>query len=61
MIEAGQPKFRGPRGSSALFVPAGLFLGVGTGWAFGSMVSGLLVGLVAGLLVFAMIAVAKHD
>jgi hypothetical protein len=60
-MEAGQPKRGGRWDLSALFVPVGLFLGMGTGWAFGELVSGLVVGLGAGVLVFAMIAVARRD
>lgn len=35
---------------SGLFIPAGLFLGMGTGWIFGQLVPGLFVGLGAGFL-----------
>jgi hypothetical protein len=35
---------------SGLFIPAGLFIGMGIGWAFGYLVQGLLVGLGAGFL-----------
>ena len=36
--------------SSGLFIPAGLFIGMGIGWALGYLVQGLLVGLGAGFL-----------
>ncbi len=35
---------------SGLFIPAGLFIGMGIGWALGYLVQGLLVGLGAGFL-----------
>lgn len=35
---------------SGLFIPAGLFLGMGIGWIFGQLVPGLFVGLGAGFL-----------
>jgi len=36
--------------SSGLFIPAGLFIGMGIGWALEYLVQGLLVGLGAGFL-----------
>jgi len=36
--------------SSGLFIPAGLFIGMGIGWALGYLVQGLLIGLGAGFL-----------
>ncbi len=38
----------------ALFVPAGLFIGLGIGWAVGQMLPGLFIGLGCGFLVFAI-------
>jgi len=38
----------------ALFVPAGLFIGMGIGWILGYMVPGLLIGLGIGFLVMAI-------
>jgi hypothetical protein len=60
-MDAGQPKRGGRWDLSSLFVPVGLFLGMGTGWAFGELVSGLVVGLAVGVVVFAMIIVARRD
>jgi hypothetical protein len=39
-----------------LFIPAGLFIGMGIGWALGYLVQGLLVGLGAG---FVGMAIAR--
>ncbi|MFH1002614.1 MAG: hypothetical protein V1780_00525 [Chloroflexota bacterium] len=36
------------------FIPAGLFLGMGIGWVFGSLVAGTLIGLGAGFLAMAI-------
>ncbi len=36
--------------SSGLFIPAGLLIGMGIGWALGYLVQGLLIGLGAGFL-----------
>lgn len=40
---------------SGVFVPAGLLIGMGIGWMFGSLVPGLFIGLGAGLLSMAII------
>ncbi len=61
MSEVRDQKPKGRKGSSALFIPAGLFLGMGTGWLFGNFVPGMFVGLGAGLLVFAIITIAVRD
>ncbi|MFC1967060.1 hypothetical protein ACFLV2_00210 [Chloroflexota bacterium] len=37
-----------------VFVPAGLFIGMGIGWAMGYLVQGLFVGLGVGLLAMAI-------
>ena len=38
-----------------LLIPAGLFIGMGIGWAMGYLVQGLFIGLGAGLLLFAIV------
>jgi len=40
---------------SGLFIPAGLFIGMGIGWAFGYLVQGLFIGLGAGFLGMAIV------
>jgi hypothetical protein len=40
---------------SGLFIPAGLFIGMGVGWSLGYLVQGLLVGLGAGFLGMAIV------
>jgi hypothetical protein len=40
---------------SGLFIPAGLFIGMGIGWALGYLVQGLLIGLGAGFLGMAIV------
>ena len=39
---------------SGLFIPAGLFVGMGIGWALGYLVQGLFIGLGAGFLGMAL-------
>ena len=39
---------------SGLFIPAGLFIGMGIGWAFGYPVQGLFIGLGIGFLAMAI-------
>jgi hypothetical protein len=41
--------------ASGLFVPAGLFIGMGIGWAFDYLVQGLLIGLGGGFLAMALV------
>jgi len=40
--------------ASGLFIPAGLFIGMGVGWALGYLVQGLFIGLGAGFLAMAI-------
>ena len=44
-----------------LFIPAGLFIGMGVGWAMGYLVQGLFVGLGVGFLAFALVMALKRD
>jgi hypothetical protein len=37
-----------------LFIPAGLFIGMGIGWALGYLVQGLLIGMGGGFLAMAI-------
>ena len=40
---------------SGLFIPAGLFIGLGVGWVLGYLVQGLLIGMGAGFLAMALV------
>ena len=40
---------------SGLFIPGGLFVGLGIGWAMGYLVQGLLIGLGAGFVGMAIV------
>ena len=40
---------------SGLFIPAGLFIGMGIGWGLGYLVQGLFIGLGAGFLAMAIV------
>jgi len=44
---------------SALFIPAGLVLGMGCGFIFDNVVAGLIIGLGIGMVVFAILKVIK--
>jgi len=41
----------------ALFIPAGIFLGLGFGFLYGRLVEGLFLGLGCGFLVYALIQI----
>lgn len=56
-----EPKKGKRRGAGALFIPAGLFIGMGIGWAFGYLVQDTSIGLGAGFLAFAIIMLAMRD
>lgn len=56
-VMSGRRKERQERGS--LFIPAGLFLGMGLGFLYGRLVEGLFLGLGAGFLIFAIIHLFK--
>jgi hypothetical protein len=43
-------------GTAGIFIPAGLFIGMGIGWIFGYLVQGLFIGLGAGFLAMAITA-----
>lgn len=49
------------RKNGALFIPAGLLIGIGAGFLVNNVPAGTLIGLGAGFLVFAIIAVAKKQ
>ncbi|MDD2444836.1 MAG: hypothetical protein PHX15_02840 [Candidatus Nanoarchaeia archaeon] len=44
----------------ALFIPAGLFIGLGLGFLFENLIAGLFIGLGLGFLIFAFISVIKN-
>ena len=41
-------------GTAGLFIPAGLFIGMGIGWIFGYLVQGMFIGLGVGFLALAI-------
>ena len=45
--------------TAGLFIPAGLFLGLGVGFAFGNIPIGMFMGLGVGFLLFALIQTFK--
>ena len=47
--------------AGGLLIPAGLFIGMGIGWAMGHMVQGLFIGLGAGFLLYAAVIIFSRD
>ena len=47
--------------AGGLFIPAGLFIGMGVGWALGFLVQGTLVGLGLGFLLFGIVMLVGRD
>ena len=50
----------GTKKAAGIFIPAGLFLGMGIGWIFGYLVQGLFIGLGAGFLGLAIVTFAAR-
>jgi predicted histidine transporter YuiF (NhaC family) len=50
-----EPKKGKRKGAGALFIPGGLFIGMGIGFATGNLVAWLFIGLGVGFLLFAVI------
>ncbi len=59
--EVNEPKKNKRKGASALFIPAGLFIGMGIGWLLGTFVQGMFIGLGFGFLIFAIIMLTMRD
>jgi hypothetical protein len=49
------------RGYAGLFIPAGLFIGMGIGFALDDIVAAMFIGLGAGFLLFALFMVLARD
>ena len=49
------------RTAGGLLIPAGLFIGMGIGWALDYLVQGLFVGLGAGFLLYAVVVLVSRD
>ena len=47
--------------AGGLFIPAGLFIGMGIGWALGFLVQGMFIGLGVGFLAFGIIMLVARD
>ncbi len=60
MSESPQPT-KSRKGLSALFIPAGLFIGIGVGFAIDELVPSLFIGLGVGFLIFALVMVLVRD
>ena len=49
------------KNAGGLFIPAGLFIGMGIGWALGFLVQGMFIGLGVGFLAFGIIMLVARD
>ena len=59
--EAKEAKKSKTRTAGGLFIPAGLFIGMGIGWALEHPVQGMFIGLGAGFLLFAVVVLLARD
>jgi hypothetical protein len=59
--EVKEPKKDKRKGASGIFIPAGLFIGMGIGWTMGYMVQGMFIGLGVGFLAFAITMLVMKD
>ena len=59
--EAKVPKKDKMKTAGGLFIPAGLFIGMGIGWALGYLVQGLFIGLGAGFLLLGIAWLIVRD
>ena len=49
------------KNAGGLFIPAGLFIGMGIGWTMGFLVQGMFIGLGVGFLAFAILWLVVRD
>ena len=56
-----EPKKDKRKSFSGVFIPAGLFIGMGVGWLMDAFVDGMFIGLGAGFLMFAIVMVVMKD
>lgn len=61
MSDVNEPRKKISKGASALFIPAGLFIGMGVGFATDKFVPWMFIGLGSGLLLFAIFMVAVRE
>ena len=59
--EEKKPKKNKWKSIGGVFIPAGLFIGMGIGFAANNVVAGLFIGLGAGFLAFAVASLAARD
>ncbi len=58
-VKQEKVKQKKERDQGALFIPAGLFLGMGLGFVFYNFIGGLFLGLGTGFLLFAIVNILK--
>jgi len=59
--ETTEKKKSKKRDFTGILIPAGLFIGMGIGFATDSLVPGLFIGLGAGFLLFALVMILMRD
>ena len=61
MAEETKEKKNKRRDFAGILIPAGLFIGMGIGFATDSLVPGMFIGLGAGFLLFALVYIFVRD
>jgi hypothetical protein len=59
--EAKEPKKDKRKSAGGLFIPAGLFIGMGIGWLMDYLVAGLFIGLGTGFLLYGIAYLIARD
>jgi len=58
---AGEEKKSRVKTAGGIFIPAGLFIGMGIGWLMDYLVAGLFIGLGAGFLLYGIAYLIARD
>lgn len=61
MSQVDESKKKNKKGISALFIPAGLFIGMGIGFAVSNLVPSMFIGLGSGFVLFALVMLIARD
>ncbi len=61
MAEVKEPQKKSRKGAAGLFIPAGLLIGMGVGFATNNLVASMFVGLGVGFLIFALVMIIVRD
>ena len=61
MSEVKEPQKKSRKRASILFIPVGLLIGMGIGFAANSPLSYMITGLGAGMLIYALVMILVRD